>query len=264
MKIGIVLILAAVAAGVGWGIWRGRQWDGRTQFTVISISSPVTVASFDPVTGTGIRLVLPDNLKIDAVGGKGTWQAGILEKAGRQWGDKWAADSLADYLGISYVGRTENLELWDRIMWWWWSRQVKWQEVDLVNTVYLTSVRDPDGVEFERLGPTWPEKAQDWFTSASLAKETVNVSIINSTDVPGLGAHAATVAENAGVRVVAVNNTAVEVGKCVLAGNADMEAGLTGSWLTRVFGCRWQVNSDPNPEISLTVGSEYKKWWTGN
>ena len=92
---------AVVALMLGGAImlvvsYKGRRWEGRERFTVIQLGPPVVVASFDPQTGRGIKIELPDELEIETVGGRGTWRLGVLLKAGEA---RWAADSVAEALG---------------------------------------------------------------------------------------------------------------------------------------------------------------------
>jgi len=265
MKKLLVIVFLGGFLGFAFITWQQKKWDTATRFTLISLDRPIVIKSFDPSTGDGITLVLPDNLMLDTVAGKGGWRTGVIEKLGEKWGSEWVSDSIADYLGITYTGITEDLNLADRILWWWYGREIKWEPIVLAETSLLSEVKDPDGVVLVRLGEHWPEKAEAWFSSANLAREQVNVNVVNTTGVGGLGAHVARIVENGGIRVISVgnSNTQGDLGKCLIEGDETLKNSLTGKWLMKQFGCLWQIKSENQKEIKLIVGSEYKKWWLG-
>lgn len=261
----LLIVVIIISAGLtGLIVYGQRKWDFQSRFTVIELKSPVTISSFDPSTKQGVIITVPDNLLVDTVSGRGSFMASVLAKAGQEWGDAWSAESLADYLGITYTGIAGKLSLTDRFLWWFNGRKVSWEKIALAETSLVTELKDPDGIVVLRLAEHWPERAEDWFSSTNLAREKINVNIVNSTDVPGLGAHAARIIENAGVRVVAVSNSQTKFDKCRIESSEAEFKSLTGRWLQSQYKCDEVIKNDKPGEIILTIGSDYKKWRMGD
>lgn len=233
-----ILVIIAVISGIFGG--------NKYRSTVVVVGDKVVVKSFDPVTNSGIILRLPDNLEIETVGGRGKWQAGVITKAGTK---KWVADSVADYLGISYQGTEGVLPA-----------RVKLQEVDLGDTSFVTGEKTVDGVKVMRLNSSWETKVREWFFSSVVANESMTVTVVNTTEVPGLGAHAARVLESAGIKVGMVANKPEEVDKCIVRSKEEQKKSYTVGFMKRAFGCKWEKGE----EVILEVGKEYEKWWMGS
>src|SRR3989344_2056608 len=127
-----------------------RKGRGDERFTLIVWNGMMTVASFDPVTERGLKLILPPELEVVTVGGRGRWQGKVLPQIGEKYGGKWVADSVADYLSVGYTAyaKSDNLSginLWDRFNWWQWSRKVRWEELELKTLPGVVEAKAADG-----------------------------------------------------------------------------------------------------------------------
>lgn len=252
---------------IGLGIWqvRSREWLGNERFTMIELTDKVEIASFDPVTRRGIRFVLPEEMKINTVSGRGAWKVKVLPELKEKYGQRWVADSIADTLGIGYTvsGRMSNLV--DRWNWWWWNRRVDWSNVQLVGTPALLERTEADGEKYQEF-TSWGEvKMTSWFLSAAIASEDVTVRIINLTKVDGLGGHAARTINSVGIRVVEVkfgDDLADE--KCKIISSEEAASSLTVSWMRREFDCTLEINGGYDVGAELILGREYQRWWLGD
>lgn len=247
MKIVLLLFILGVAGGLAW-IYVGRKWDGESRFTVIRLGRQVVVESFDPVTLEGVKLALPDQLEIESVDGRGKWLAGAISRAGSR---KWVADSVADYLGITYT--STSLGWWDRLGWWRYSREVRWKEIALDETSWVEKGKTADGLEVWRLNQRWEMAARELFYDSVIAREGLVVVVVNTTDVSGLGAHAARVLESSGIKVGMVESKNEEIGRCVVRSEKGDKSRASVKMMMREFGCEWKEGE----KIVLELGREY-------
>lgn len=257
--IGILL----VSSVTGFLSFRNRTWRGQDRFTVVTLEDGVKIQSFDPQNQQGKILLLPQDLEIQTVGGRGRWRIGALPELAKKFGERWAADSVTDYLGIGYTAIDNHLAGWDTFSWWWNGRSVEWQTVKLEDTGLLKEFVAPDGTKLQDLAPTWNSKAAEWFTSSAIAQEGMNLTLVNSTDVAGLGSHAARSITNAGIRVSAVSGQSEEINGCVVESTKADKEKLSTVWVKRTFGCSWNENGDLQNELILKLGTHYREWWLG-
>jgi hypothetical protein len=238
---------------------------GTERFTVINIvEKSVEVQSFDPVTKMGIRLRLPEELELETVGGRGRWRVGVLGELADRFGKQWAADSVAAFLGIGYVGSSGSMGLWDSWQLWMWQRQVKWKDVDLGKSVWVREVVDVDDQKVLEVSPGLRSKIGDWFLASNIANEQFLVTVVNTTGVAGLGSRVARVLESAGMRVVAVSNSDSEVGKCEVSGQKKSFDTVSVKWIINTFGCVWHERAElGEADLTVAMGRDYRNWWLG-
>lgn len=252
LLVGLLVIALFVVTGlVLWGFFN-RQWDGKTRFTVITDTSPIQIKSFDPVSKQGIVLTLPDTLEIVSVGGRGTWQAGVVFQAGKK---DWAADSIAHTLGISYTGTEFGSGWWDN---WQWRKQtsgIDWNEVNLADRGLLDKITTPDGVELFQLTTRTDAALKDWFSDQAIAVESLGVVIVNTTAESGLGADAGRVVESMGLKVRGLTNESTVLKNCIVRGTSALKKSVGGQKLRRVFDCAWEETNDE--DLMLLLGTDY-------
>jgi hypothetical protein len=258
LPITLLLLTSILGLAILWS-YKHRLWDGKTRFTMIKLTSPLQVKSIDPTTHEGIILTLPDDLEIESVAGRGKWLAGMIGKAGKS---AWVADSLADYLGISYQGIEGQLDWWDSWAWRKNQKNVSWREVNLGQTPYVTTDTTPDGVSVKHITSAWDNKSRDWFSDQTIARESLGVELANSSAVPGLGASAARVVESMGFKVRKLTSQPDEVDHCVVKSQPSERKTLPVSKLMKEFGCRWE--STDQSDLILILGREYRIWRTGS
>jgi len=257
---GLVLVIIVLVGFLG-GLWAfaHRTWDGQTRFTIINLRPHLVVKSFDPVSKKGIVINFPDNLEIESVSGRGSWMAGVIGRAGEE---KWAADSVANYLGITYT-LVSTSRGWDSFLWSWQSRSVDWSIVEVADTSLLSKSSAPDGLETYHLSSTWDNKAKDWFYDQKIASQLLGVTIVNTTETSGLGANASRVVGSMGfkVRSLTTSNETPQT-TCVVRTRLALKNNLATKKLQKSFACKWEVHDDS--DIELVLGNLYRSWKMGD
>ncbi len=258
------LILLVLLGAAGWSYGK-REWDGRTRFTVVSVGQEVEVWSFDPQTRDGVRVKLPGNLEVETVGGRGRIKSQNLELAAQKFGGKsWAADSVADYLGIGYIGDIGSLSFWDRWRWWWIGRGINWTLLSMGEGGWTQKVVAVDGEVLLRLSDSWVNERGKWFLDSAVASEGVRVTLVNTTQINGLGAHAAIALETAGMRVREIRNEIKSLKKCRLMVRKESKKTFSVFWIVRNYTCQWESDDSLNTdELIVELGGDYQKWWLG-
>src|SRR3989344_5858872 len=231
---GWIVVGGIVLAGVTIvAVTRGyllRKWDGMSRFTIVDIGdgdeSRTVVESFDPVSRRGVKLILPDNMEIDTVGGRGKWRVKMLSQA-PSWfgGKKWAADSVADYMGIMYTGEKTLLGWWDNLAWWRWRSRADWREEDAALPGFAVAL-------------SGDVEASELFVSAAIVSEKLNVTVVNTTITSGLGGHAARSLESAGLRVGLVKSDEDAGGeRCKIVAGGNTLDSIGAKRMVGNFGC---------------------------
>lgn len=253
-----VVVLFVGALGI-IEVYLGRQWDGQTRFTVVEVGDELKIDSIDPVSGLGIRLVLPPDLEIESVGGRGKWLAGKISKAGNA---RWVADSLTDYLGLRYTGIKGRLSLWDQLSWNRLRKKVDLKEIKLQETSYLEKVTTPDNMEVYHLASSWDGKARDWFSDITIAQASLGVAIVNTSPVPGLGIRAGRVVESMGFKVRNLSNEEQEVNRCQVLGQESLRTSVPVRKLIEAFNCEWRDSDEL--DLVLKLGKQYREYRLGS
>ena len=247
-----------------------RKWRGDERFTLIVWNGMMTVASFDPVTERGLKLILPPELEVVTVGGRGRWQVKVLPQIGEKYGGKWVADSVADYLSVGYTAyaKSDNLSginLWDRFNWWQWSRKVRWEELELKTLPGVVEAKAADGQVYRELSSGFKAGMSGRLISTSISLEGAEVTVVNTTEVDGLGSHVAEVLENTGLAVKSVvsESSQAEEGE-VLTGSEPRKVAISYKWMLKYFGCREGKDEGlGEKEIKIILGKKYRQWWLG-
>ena len=241
-----LLILIALIIGLGFSVYylafARRAWDGQSRFTVISVSDGVRVASFDPRTAEGIKIIFPPNWMIGGTGGKGEW---LADKVGR-------ADLVAENLGILYTTSQSDMDWRDRWLWWGWGRKVKWQEVEAEQ--WMKKERTVDGAEVWRLRETWDTAAREMLASRAVAEERLMVTVVNMTDEPGLAVRVARRIENSGLRVVATQTGEGGIQGCQVRSSKQSKSKIGVRLMVRSLGCSWGEAEVGENEVELFFG----------
>lgn len=200
----------------------------------------------------------PDNLAIESISGRGSWMANVIGKAG---GEKWAADSVANYLGINYTA-VDHLGWFDQLQWSWRGKSIDWSTIDLVDSPILQKQLAPDGVATFHLTTAWDTKAKLWFFDQNIANKSLGVIIVNTTTAPGLGANASRVVESMGFKVRNLTNSPDQVDQCVVRTLLDLKKTLPVQKLIKAFNCKWEVSEES--DLTLILGNLYRSWKTGD
>lgn len=249
--------------------YQARIWDGKNRFTVVVLQTEennegITILSVDPETKEAVELILPSDMEITTVAGRGKWRIGSVVQLGKKYGQTWAADSIADYLGISYTTIKNNMDIWDKISWWNLTRGIEWQTIDLNGTKMVSQQEAPDGESVSGVTSWWQSRAGDWFFSTNIAKEGLNVEIYNTTGIAGLATRAARILDKAGVKVVKLGDNDVKVEKCVVKTFPAMTFNTGVKWIGRNFNCEIKEDSSLDAkQVQIYIGSNYLRWLIG-
>jgi hypothetical protein len=254
--IGICVVVAAIFVIKGFV---QRKWDRETRFTVISFTPDVVIKSFDRDAKQGIILRLPKDLQIESILGRGNWRAEVIDEAGDL---QWAAESIAEYLGITYTAIEKDLEWWDKLMWTTNAKDIAWREIDLAKTSYVEKKKLPDGMEVLTLSSNWDQKAREWFYDQNIASQALGVELINTTTAAGLGASAARVVESMGFKVRSLSSISEKVEKCLVKSNSELKNNVAVRKLLKTFNCRWETSQ--TQDVFLVLGTEYLQWKQGD
>jgi len=256
---GLVVGGVVVGLGMGW-LWWSRAWNEKERITVIEMSKNIKVISVDPVAKVGVEVVLPDRLQIESVGGRGNWLAKAIGQAGEE---KWVADSVASYLGVSIDYTSSSLGWWDRWRFNNWRQEVKAKVLTLESESLTERKTLPDGLEILTLGPRWDELAQKEFADINVLREGVSVQVVNTTQTPGMGSSVARWLTSRGIKVAGIKVANSEVEDCVVRTVATKENSATLKYIMRVFGCKLEPGGEEDDEVELVVGRAYRRWWIG-
>lgn len=263
--LGIVSGLAVLLClAIGGMSYKNRIWNGKERFTRISIGPEIIIESFDPTTMEGRKIFLPPDFLINSVGGRGNWKAKVLPELERKYGHKWAIDSVADTLSISYTISGGLTNWWDKGSWWWWKRKIDWKITRLDDTDAIVEASEADGDKHWAISEWGKKKMGEWFLSSAMAQEGIAAAIENTAGVDGIGNHAALAIENAGLRVNRVEATDEKLGKCQVESNLRNKDSLTVKWLASTFGCSTKENEALGNEAMLKLGTDYVKWLKGD
>lgn len=220
----------------------GGRWDGQSRFTVISVKNGVEVASFDPLTGEGVKISFPRNWVIEGSEGKGEW---LAEKAGR-------ADLVAENLRILYTAETSKMSGGDRLLWWGWGRKIKWREIE--GQQWMKKEQTVDGVEVWKLNERWDTAAGEMLTSSAVQKERLEVTVVNTTSTLGLAAEIARMLESSGFRVVATQTDETEIKGCQVRSSKQSKSKIGVRLMVKSLGCNWSEAKLGENEVELFFG----------
>ncbi len=263
----LILIGMGIISAEVFNNYQRRVWDGFSRYTTVKTrgnGDNISVSSIDPETGSGVKVILPGEMEIPTVNGKGIWKISSLSKLGLKNGVKWVADSVADFLGVPYTLVWEEMGFWDKLAWWNVSRGVEYKEISLADTSWIEENTDPDGEKVLGLSNIGQKNIGEMFFSSKLAKENLNVSVYNTTGIGGLGTRFSRVVENAGFKVVNVAAGKENIEKCEVRSNTNMKQNTGVRWLVRYFECMWSADPDlGDREVSIRIGKEYAGWRLG-
>lgn len=236
------------------GLLFTRSWDGKVRFTILE-NNPheIRIRSFDPASLQGTEMIIPPDLDIQSLGGRGSWPAKNIFLAGTA---AWAADSIIDYLALGYTGLWSNLSIWDKLAWRQFQGKITWTQLDLTGLGLTKTVTMPDGQSVLQLTPLWFDQSKPWFAAQIITDQHLSVAIINTTDATGLGSHAADIAESMGFKVDSVLDSSDTVERCRLSVPAAQTKNPAVKFLARTFACDIEAGSES--QLKLWLGQDYK------
>ena len=265
LKLGLLffVMLAMGATVFGWWQYRVRKWDGVTRFTIVT-TDPLALESIDPLTGEGIRIKVPMQMEINTAGGRGKWRAEVLPQLAQKFGGEWLTDSVMWHFEVPVTASDRDWSLWDKWEWFRHSRRVKWEEVNMEETTWVVSLTAPDGAKGFGLSDRWKDAARRRLVSTGLAREKLNVRVVNAAGAEGLGLRIGNMIETAGMRVVMVASGEEVAGECEVQGGSGVKQSLGTLFLMRTFGCEWRESREENVgDGRLGLGEPVAAKWLG-
>lgn len=240
-----------------------RDWKGSGRFTVIDLRSDAAeIESFDPQVGMGSRLVIPADVEIETVGGRGRWRVGVMKELAAKYGLSWAVDSIADYLGIGYTVAKGEMGWWDRRVFAKYVSSGTWRNYNFVDAGWAQEIKAVDEAISWQLGGRWEKAAFELFASSQFIAEKVEVTVVNTVDAVGMGGHAARVIESSGLTVVMVSEGVEPVAGCKLEVPVQLAEKKAVDWMRGYFKCD-QETATSGDGVRLSLGQDYQKWWLG-
>lgn len=266
--VGVFLFVLMILTVLG-GMYRQyseRKWREVGRFTVILVhEEKMVIKSIDPITSEAVSVDLPADLQITTVGGRGEWKVGVLAKLSEKYGDEWLGDSVANFLGIPYTALESQLNWWDKISWRRLEGKAVWKVVPLDKLGYITEGLEADSQKVLGLDSQWNNKVSDLFLSSELAREESSITVINSTNIAGLGSRVARLLGNSGLRVTMVKTEVdVNLDKCELQLNKEELETEKVKFIQNEFDCTLVENDNlSNGEMQIKIGKQFARFLLG-
>jgi len=284
----LFLIGAAAILGV---FFRGSGADS-SRMTVVLVSDPVTLVSWDKTANTLTLVFLPSDTIIDGTHGYGQYSLDALWKLGtidRKEGIL-ISESIEELLGIPvsyYIKRPEllgkkdarvlvgemfalstipsfftgkyisNMPFSSFFSFSWAAARIPPQNIrtiDLSQGRILTEQTIPDGSTVHVVDKDrLDQKVGSFFEDERIRKEGYTVAVFNTTQSSSLGNRVSRLLTHLGVRVVAVGNDNPELSRCTVTGGKKELASVTASSIVRIYDCAKNVVEDFSKRADLVV-----------
>ncbi len=283
-----ILIGAVAIFGV---FFRGSGAD-RSRMTVVLVSDPVTVASWDRTTNTLILVSLPSDTVIDGTHGYGQYSLDALWKLGaidRKEGILMS-ESIEELLGTpvpyylkrrellgkkdarSLVGKTfalstipsfftgkyiSNMPFSSFFSFAWAVGRIPPENIrtiDLLQGRILIEQSIPDGSMIHVVDKDrLDQKVGPLFEDQRIRKEGYTVAVFNTTQSPSLGTKVGRLLSHLGVRVVAVGNDSPELARCTMTGGKKELSSITAWVIVHIYDCQTRVIEDASKRADLIL-----------
>lgn len=287
-----ILILIVIISGlIVWRVTTVMQ-GGRT--TIIIVSDPMYVASWDDERHHMTIFTLPGDVRIDGARGVGNYPVDSFRKLETM--DKTKKGllrlSLEDALGLpingvieggngdsSPVDRVKNaLSLFSLPAWrggfpmislrfglWRILTFIRSDEVTIVdlsdNGGAYRNETLPDGSvvrEFDEA--RFDTLIGQTLEEDAIRKEGLRVRIVNTTDMVGLGNRAARTVSHAGMSVIMVENDTPAQKECSLTAKKSLWSSMSVSFMKTFFHCSVLTGSeDEQADLTIRLGQDYAR-----
>lgn len=270
-------------------------WLPRQRVTMMFLTNPVEVVSFDPNKNQWSIVTFPSQTHISGMWGLGQYSVESLWRLASLEGSASAVvlGSVGDEVGAPidyFVGRKDAF----------WQRQkrnflsiggvlerfMNRLETNMPVFVHIALARSfssADDLKIERrvlgIGKGLIERPLpddstilsfnreqfDRMTTAifedkAIREERIRVAIFNTTGRPLLGNRVARIIDRLGAIVVFVGNESSPVDECVMSGNAHALKTKTASMIQSLFECVAQISdAEERADLSVRVGKRYEQ-----
>jgi hypothetical protein len=236
--------------------------------------------------GRAVVVVVPEDFYVTQVAhGYGQYRVSKIYSVGEldHRGGKVLKDSVAGLLGVpvdSFVqsprpfkdlrsffvdwqfifSDKSDIGIWDRvrlvhaIM---FMRFDKIETIDLSNHTNEITLADKTKAEFLSSSEI-DYFLNDLFAERIIEQENLRVSVVNSTDVSGLGSMAGRILENIGLLVISVESRQAPVSQCIINSSEKLENSLTVKRIAKIFDCRTDVSQgNGRSDVEVVIGTDY-------
>lgn len=294
-RLPIAAFVAAILAAAFFILLSPRSSPFPRESMVI-VGSPMTVLSWNEKDNSVIIVKLPSDMAAEGTHGYGTysfdafWRLGEIDKKD----GTVLAESMSEALGIpvaGYIGPVTNgqpFSLGNMAKYLMGRYRTNIPLVDFVRLTWLMQAAKPSRVDtYDFTGAralvaedaTLPDGSHQYillpdrvdarlahlFEDESVRRETITTSVLNTTDMPALGNHAARLLANIGVSVVTVANDTPTITGCTVTGTATSLKSASARVIGSVLGCKKNVVTEPErADLTVRVGTVYAKRFLPN
>jgi len=234
----MILLAILVCVNLIFGYVK-RVWKGSSRVVIALSGDSLNVLSLDPKTESGVLMMIPDEMMINAALGFGKYKAGSI--AGLDIQEKQDGNliklSVSKHMGILVDGlirhskdvqsktdiermlvrqiglksvgsNSSDLSMWDLIRVWWNLIRLRDVSVELISLDQILgyeTLKLPDGsmvldISYEYLD----QLSREYLIDEVIANNDITVGVINTTGRVGLGRLVARILSNSGFHVVFV------------------------------------------------------------
>lgn len=269
----VAVIFLTVVAAVLAALYFFTKRDG-SRLTVLAIGDPMVVWSVDTKSNTFIKITIPADVQVDAVGGYGRYSLAALWKLGTidKKNGTLVSGSLEEVLGISipwYVdisgGRLlprSNMPLPLLISWLGTMRSVKPDRTTAIAITPKTALEVQELPDATRIMVMDPARVDallgTQFEDEAIRREHLSVTVYNTTDMPTLGARVGRMLNRVGVFVVRVGNDRPAIDRCMVSGEPKAVKSVTSRTIAAIFQCALVEKPSETGDLDVRVGTRYQ------
>lgn len=263
--------------------------------SIVIAADPFLVFYREYQTGRTVLLTLPADTKITLTRQYGeytldaAWRLAIMEKK-----PMLLRESLEEALGIPvrwYIGRSDGrlltgdesrtlfsipnvagniysvhltnmpfITLWQIARAYGSINPVRTRNIEITND-QLSLETLPDGSRVYALDSESVDRIyQHAFDMSQVRDEKLRVTVINTTDTPGLGQRAGRLMANLGIAVVRVNSEVSGQQSCSILSAKPLQTSHTVRVLADIYGCNWEESqSTDGADIIIRMGKAFEK-----
>lgn len=297
--IGLIGFWIRLQQGSVWDMQR------RMTFGVVSQSSPETiyVASIEP--GVNAEVVeIPEEVKLQVTHGYGEYMSGSLYGLAEQENnmdifiktleyelgipfDGWIVKqqplvdfhldednyryALKLFIQSLWLGDVQSNIAWgDRVKLWWQGRNMRYDQFQSILFSAGNWAREEQEIDGQEV--IWFDKNSidlklpDLMADSQVRNSGLEVIVINTTNIKGLGSQISRVLTGLGSKVVHVSDSEEQLGQCVIRYSAGVSDSYSGDRIRNIFNCQTdnELLEDGRADVEIKLGLEQGRVWKGD
>lgn len=272
----------------------GAYFLPKQRTTVLYLTDPVEVVSFEPLKRQWTRVQFPVDTHIAGIQGLGDYAIDSLWNIAATEGSPSAVvlGSITDELGVPvdyFVGEKNNLWTKEHSF---FSKMSIFQkirhtlETNISLPLYIALTRSFSSTESHTMFTAVLENGQglvekklpdnskvfhidrdqfdaiteNFFQDKEIREENIRVSIFNTTGRPFLGSRVARIVERLGVNVIQVGNEEESIEACEMSGLKDHLNTKTATTLKTLFDCQLkEISEEQRADLTVRIGKLYER-----